>query len=240
MECKINGATECFKPEKGEFMRMFQNILLITVSVLGTSACSIQHPIEKDYPQYLANNAGSATLPRTDKASEYYLTPDTQQHRYEFRAVATGYANLWIVEFGKMLDDSLMSADVQNAFGSLKKVSDPSGSSGGLLVFDLQSYTFEDFGAHISLKISLSRSGDVVFSKVYTQDGKSQGGKMMWAGAFGQKNAVQQSTKIALDEILRQLISDLNAADTASVTGGADRGMFAPGKMSKGIDTGMP
>lgn len=33
---------------------------------------------------------------------------------------------------------------------------------------------------------------------------------MFWGGVFAQKNAVQQSTKLALDEILRQLIADLN------------------------------
>ena len=33
---------------------------------------------------------------------------------------------------------------------------------------------------------------------------------MFWGGAFAQKNAVQQSTKLAIDEILRQLIADLN------------------------------
>jgi hypothetical protein len=49
-----------------------------------------------------------------------------------------------------------------------------------------------------------------IFSKSYQESGKTQGGKMFWAGAFGQKNAVQQSTKLALDEILRQLITDLN------------------------------
>jgi hypothetical protein len=118
------------------------------------------------------------------------------------------------VQFGKMLDDTLQSTDVQNAFGTLQKVSDVSGDPSGLLIFDLQRYTFEDFGAHISLKISLSRSEQVVFSRTYTQDGKTQGGKMFWAGAFGQKNAVQQSTKLALDEILRQLISDLNELRT--------------------------
>jgi len=105
----------------------------------------------------------------------------------------------------------LMSADVQKAFGVLQKVSDTSGNSNGLLIFDLQSYTFEDFGAHLSLKISLSRSGQVVFSETYTQDGKTQGDKMFWGGVFAQKNAVQQSTKLALDKILRQLILDLNA-----------------------------
>jgi len=191
-------------------MRDFRNIFLVALLVLATSACTIRHDIEKDYPQYLVNNTGSANLPDTDKASEYFLTSNTQNQSYEFRAVATGYANLWVVEFGKMLDDTLKSTDAQNAFGTLQKVSDVSGDSRGLLTFDLQSYTFEDFGAHISLKISLSRLGQEVFSKTYTQDGKTQGGKMFWAGAFGQKNAVQQSTKLALDEILRQFISDLN------------------------------
>jgi hypothetical protein len=123
----------------------------------------------------------------------------------------TGYANLWVVDIGKMLDDTLMSADIQKAFGNLRKISGQSTTSNGVLIFDLESYSFKDFGAHISLKISLSRSGNVVFSKTYTQDGKSQGDKMFWGGAFAQKNAVQQSTKLALDEILHQLIADLNA-----------------------------
>lgn len=118
---------------------------------------------------------------------------------------------MWVVDIGKMLDDTLMSADVQKAFGNLLKISDPSTASNGVLIFDLQSYTFENFGAHIALKISLSRSGKVVFSKTYSQDGKSQGSKMFWGGVFAQKNSVQQSTKLALDEILRQLIADLNA-----------------------------
>ncbi len=190
-------------------MRAFRSIFLVALIVLGTSACTFRHVIEKDYPQYLVKNTGTANLPNTDKASEYFLTSNTQKHSYEFRAAMTGIGNLWIVEFGKMLDDTLMSTDVQKAFGALQKVSDVSGDSRGLLIFDLQSYTFEGFGAHISLKISLSRLGQVVFSKTYTQDGKTQGGKMFWAGAFGQRNAVQQSTKLALDEILRQLILDL-------------------------------
>jgi len=194
-------------------MRTYRSIFLVALLVLATSACSIRHVIEQDYPQYLVNNTGVANLSNTNKTSEYFLTENTQSHSYEFRAVITGYANLWIVEFGKMLDDTLKSTDVQNAFGALQKVSDVSSDSRSLLIFDLQSYTFEDFGAHISLKISLSRLGQVVFSKTYMQDGKTQGGKMFWAGAFGQKNAIQQSTKLALDEILRQLISDLNTIE---------------------------
>ena len=142
---------------------------------------------------------------------EYLLKPATQQHHYEFRAVVTGYANLGIVEFGKTLDDTLMSTDVQQAFGTLRKASGQSAASDGLLIFDLEQYTFEAFGAHISLKISLSHTDKVVFSKTYMQDGRTQGGKMFWGGVFTQKNAVQQSTKLALDEILHKLIAGLSA-----------------------------
>ncbi|MEA1889322.1 MAG: hypothetical protein U9N50_06010 [Pseudomonadota bacterium] len=88
-------------------MRAFRNIFLVSVIVPGTSSCTIQHVIEKDYPEYPVNSTGTASLPNTDKASEYILTPNMQQHCYEFWAVSTGYANLWIVEFGKMLDDTL-------------------------------------------------------------------------------------------------------------------------------------
>lgn len=183
---------------------------VLLVIMLSTSACSIRHEVRQDYPQYLSNNAGTSNLPVTNKASEYFLTPNTQQNSYEFRSVMTGAANLWVVEFGKMLDDTLMSADVQKAFGNIRKVSEISSASNGLLIFDLQNYSFEDFGAHITLKISFMRDGKAIFSQVYTQDGKTQGGKMFWGGVFGQKNSVQQSTKIALDEILRRLITDLN------------------------------
>ena len=177
--------------------------------ILSASACTIHHNIAQDYPQYLINNEGGANRSKTSSASEYLLTPDTQQHRYEFRAEVTGYGNLWIVEFGKMLDATMMSIEVQKAFGTLKKVSSQSVASGGLLIFELEKYTFEDYGAHISLKISLSQMGKVVFSKTYVQDGKTQGWKMFFGGVFSQRNAVQQSTKLALDEILRQLIADL-------------------------------
>jgi hypothetical protein len=50
-----------------------------------------------------------------------------------------------------------------------------------------------------------------VFEKIYQADGATQGGKMFWGGAFAMKNAVQQSSKLAIDSILRQLINDLNA-----------------------------
>lgn len=192
-------------------MRTLIQVMIAALAILSVTGCTISHHVAKDYPQYLANNSGRSNLPTTDKVAEYGLASSTQQHRYQFRAAVTGYANLWIVEFGQMLDAAMMSADVQRAFDGISKVPDTKAAEGDLLVFSLQHYSFEDFGAHIVLAVSVVTSDGIAFEKTYAQAGKSQGGKMFWGGAFAQKNAVQQSTKLALDEILGQLIVDLNA-----------------------------
>lgn len=184
---------------------------LVVVFLLVLCGCSIKHEVVKDYPQYLANSRGESQLPATHAASTYALTPQTAAHHYEFRSAMAGYANVWVMEFGKLLDQTLQSEDVQKAFGKLTKA----GSEGdGVLVFELQNYSFTDMGAHVVLKVSMKRNGRSGFEKIYSADGQTQGGKMFWGGAFAMKNAIQQSTKLAVDQILRQLITDLNAAES--------------------------
>lgn len=187
-----------------------KTLLAVFAAALLLSGCSIRHDVAKDYPQYLINNQGASQLPATKAASEYMISPATVANHYEFRSAMAGYANVWVVQFGQVLDDTLRSHDVQTAFGELAK-SEGSTTEGGLLVFDLQSYTYVELGAHVSLKVTYRRGNQDVFSKVYQADGTTQGGKMFWGGAFAMKNAVQQSTKLAIDNILRQLIADLNA-----------------------------
>lgn len=188
--------------------------IVLLAAALVMSGCSIKHDVVKDYPQYLMNNQGNSHLPTTSSASGYAVTPATQANHYEFRSAMAGYANVWVVEFGRLLDDTMQSSDVQAAFGKLMKVNN-SDESGGLLVFDLQNYSYAELGAHITLKVTYRRGGKDVFSKVYQADGTTQGGKMFWGGAFAMKNAVQQSSKLALDHILMQLINDLNAVPVA-------------------------
>lgn len=184
-------------------------ILLALAAAFLLCGCSIRHDVTKDYPQYLINNQGASQLPSTAAASEYMISPATAANHYEFRSAMAGYANVWVVQFGKMLDDTLQSHDVQTAFGKLMKY-DGGATSDGMLIFDLQSYTYVELGAHVSLKVTYRRGGQDLFSKVYQADGTTQGGKMFWGGAFAMKNAVQQSSKLAIDNILRQLIADLN------------------------------
>jgi hypothetical protein len=176
------------------------------------SGCSIMHPVAEDYPQYLSNNVGAAGFQPVSAADQYYLMPKTQSHRYEFRSAMVGAAHLWIVEFGQILDATLRSQDVMNAFGPLGKASSDTTPGSNTIVFDLQDYTFQQFGAHFILTIAVKNSTGEVFKKTYYADGKTQGGKMFWAGPFGMKNAIQQSTKLAMDQVISTFIIDLKAA----------------------------
>lgn len=177
-----------------------------------SSGCTINHYIAKDYPQYLANNQGGHSYGTTDAVHAYDLTPSTQSYRYDFRAVTTGYGNLWIVEIGRMLEDTMRSADVQNAFRGIARVSNLAEEHQAVLVFELDKYEFIDFAAKLNMRVRLRRGNDVLFESSYQNSGRSQSGKMLWGGAFAQRNAVHQSTKSALDDILSQLIRDLNNA----------------------------
>ena len=184
---------------------------LITAAFALTlaSGCTIKHYVAQDYPQFLVNNEGQSQLPTT-KPANYAIADRTRAHYYDFRSSTAGRGNLWIVQFGQMLDSTLQSRDVQAAFGRLvgSSAEDP---DNGLLVFDLQSYRFSNMRAHVALQITHKHGGADMFSKVYLSDGGAQGGKVFWGGGFAMKNAVHQSTKQALDDILRQLIADLNA-----------------------------
>ena len=190
--------------------------MLASLLLACLCGCAMRHEIASDYPQYLAFNSGESHLPTTDAASAYLLARTTIAHRYEFRSAIVGYNNLWMVDFGKLLEQTLQSKDVQAAFGGLFAATDPAdaGDAGrGTLVFELQSYSFTDLGAHIWMKVTLRRKGVDVFEKLYMVDGTTQGAKMILGGVFAMKNAIQSSTKAALDQILRELILDLDKLD---------------------------
>jgi len=191
-------------------MKRLIAILFLSVAILA-SGCSIKHPIAKDYDQYLLNNGNQSSLPKTDFESDYTIDEKTKTHRYEFRSATVGYANLWIVEFGKILDKTLKANYVQSAFGKFEESTGGVDNNGNLILFSLQNYEFSGFQAHVTLNIIISNDHNEILNKNYHSDGKSQGAKMFWGGVFGMKNATQQSTKLAIDEILREFIQDVKA-----------------------------
>lgn len=195
-----------------------KNIYMLSLfaAVVLVTGCSINHPIAEDYNQYLVNNEGASTLPKTELEADYSINKETISHRYEFRAATVGYANLWIVEFGKILDLTLKSKDVQDAFGRLEESASNNIVDGNLISFTLEKYEFKDYHAFITLNIVLSNGIDIFLDKTYYAEGRSQGGKMFWGGVFAMKNATQQSTKLALDKILGDFIQDVNVKLTAA------------------------
>jgi len=174
------------------------------------SGCSIHHSVAADYNRYLTNNYRTKTLPKTELHTDYLLSDSTINHLYEFRSVITGYANLWVVEFGEVLKDTLESDYLQDAFGKLEKNKSNHLNAENLIIFTLENYEFKNFRAYISLNISLLHNKNIILKKTYHVEGKAQGGKMVWGGVFAMKNAIQQSTKLALDTILSDFIHDVN------------------------------
>ena len=178
----------------------------LLLSLAFSAGCTIKHPIADDYDQYLQNNMGESQLPRTTEPANYLIAPKTINHHYEFRAMTVGYSHLWIVDFGKILDATLTSHDAQVAFGNLQQGAT---TERPLLSFELQDYRFADYRAYVTLNVTITKPGQAPVTKRYSAEGNAQGGKMFFAGPFGMKNAVQQSTKAAMDTILRELISDV-------------------------------
>ena len=183
--------------------------LLIFISIIF-SGCSINHRIADDYEQYLLSNKGNVNLPNTELEADYIIERDSQTHKYEFRAVTVGYGNLWIVEFGKILDKTLQSKDVQEAFGRLTKILETDTNDSNLVTFKLINYEFIDYCAYVTLDISIKNVDDVTRHKTYRGDGKGQASKMWIGGVFLMKDAIRQSTKYAIDSIISDFINDIN------------------------------
>jgi hypothetical protein len=173
------------------------------------SGCSVNHPVAKDYPQYLAKNSNAVALPKAGLKSDYSIDGKTQDHRYEFRAATVGYAHLWIVEFGKILEETLHAQYVQASFGHLARSTAESSNGGNLISFSLETYEFKDYRAYVSMRIKFASAERTVIDKLYSVEGESRGGQMWAAGVFGMKDATLDSTKSAIDKILAQFINDI-------------------------------
>jgi hypothetical protein len=179
-------------------------LLLMVVMATVSTGCTISHVVQEDYQQYLLNNSGNIEKKTLSKKARYSLSDRTVNHRTEFRSGTAGAANLWIVDFGKMLDDSLKSGDYADAFSTA--------SDSRLHVdFDLESFEFRNFQAYLTLKIVVEDGGVAVIDKAYQVVGRNQAAKVVLTRGFAMKNAIQQSTKFAIDDIMRQLFSDLKA-----------------------------
>jgi hypothetical protein len=195
--------------QKREKMNTLIKSLFVIILFAAASGCSINHPVANDYPQYLSKNGNTSDLPKTNIKAEYLIENSTQNHRYEFRAATVGYAHLWIVEFGKILDQTLNAPYVQTSFGKLNKSIPGTENSSNFVEFTLEKYEFKNYRAYLTMKIVLSSSGKEILNKTYSSEGDAKGGQMWGAGPFGMKNATLDSTKSAIDKVLSEFITDV-------------------------------
>jgi hypothetical protein len=197
---------------------MYQQAKTITIVFLLAicTGCSINHHVAKDYGNYLTKNKNEQGIPKAELSAEYEKSDRTKTHRYEFRAVTVGYANLWIVEFEKILDETLKSQEIQSVFDGIAEASEGIEST-NQITFNLINYRYIDYGTHLTLNIVLKHKGDEIINKHYTASGESQGVQMWAGGVFGMMDAIHDSTKSAMDQILIEFINDINSNELSSL-----------------------
>jgi hypothetical protein len=191
---------------------------LVFIVVLSAAAmgCSINHHIAEDYGDYLAKNPSKSGIPKTEESAEYYISKQTERHSYIFSAFTVGYANDWIVEFGEILDETMLSDEIRASFKSITKT-DASSTLQNLIVFHLVDYMFVDYRADIRLHISYSSYGQIVIDKLYKATGLPQTMQMWGGGAFSMRDAIHDSTKSAIDQIMTEFITDINKNQQAAL-----------------------
>lgn len=185
-------------------MKMINFLLLsLTFTLISCASKSTQ-----DYGNYLNKNKGKAQLTKRNIGTGYYLTENTVAHSKKITSWTTGIGNSWEIKFQEVVDATLKSDDYTKALGKLEKHTSES-KKGRYLRVNLVDYDFRDHRAFIDLKLEVINNGKSIFSKVYSSKGRSQGGKMFWAGAMGMKNAIQQSTMFAVNEIFEKFTAEL-------------------------------
>ena len=179
---------------------------------LWSSAC---HHIKSDYSGYLEKHRASPPLPRVGIPAGYHITETTLKHRLDVRSARAGYGNIWIIELGEMLEQTMLSSEVRELFMGLH---DEAPSAPGYVVaFELVDYQVSGFSAHLTLRIALRHDGVALVDRVYAADGAGQAGKVIGAGAFAMRHALHATTKNAVDTVLRQFLLDAQRALRGSI-----------------------
>jgi len=191
--------------------------ILILPLLLWLGGCTIHHDLTDDYDKYLASQRAQTEWPTTEAFHRYALTPLTEKNHFELHIGA----HSWEVDPARIIDATMASKDIQNAFGPMAKSMQLENSDQPLMIFHLQWYSFDNFAAHIVLKASLVEHGEERFRKTYSGSGSDQYSKIYWGAGLAMRNAIQESTKQALDAILRQLAVDLNAMPAQANTAAA-------------------
>jgi hypothetical protein len=126
---------------------------------------------------------------------------------------ATGIANSWDARPGEMLRQV---SDVElpqmfKYYRNSQTYEEPQEGTDRLTMeLSLPHYAFSDFHTTVIIQARVYRPGKtLVFDRSYREEGDSQGGKMVAAGAFGMKSAVRQSSFDAYKKAFARIRADI-------------------------------
>jgi len=184
--------------------------ILATGALLGAlflGGCAMHHSVafqQLDYP--IASHS-------YDDGLVAVISPQTLAQTVEIRSFMAGAGQRWDTEPGEMLrqvaDIELPQMFRHYRFSS-SYASPVQGRRRFTLVLTVPRYTFAHFHATITVHaVAYSAAHRMLFEHDYTAQGSGQGAKMYWAGAFGMKSALRQSSLDAYRTIFRQIRGDL-------------------------------
>lgn len=192
--------------------RIVSLAILIALAV-GTTGC-ISHPVTFQNASYAT---GASHQPASVVA---VIDQDTLTRKVRIKSWMTGIANNWEAEPGDMLKQ-VADIELPQMFSvyefSVRDRAPPGSGPGVVLALAIPSYDFADFHATITVNATANgRDGKLLFEKAYRAEGATQGSKMFWAGAFGMKSAIRQSSLDAYKQIFAQMRGDLERALSGS------------------------
>jgi hypothetical protein len=181
---------------------------------LLSAGCAHQVTFERPPPYSISGS-------RQDVGVTAIIDQSTLASKVPISSFMTGIANTWEVEPGDMLkqvaDIELPQMFARYDFSNA--VREPAHAAKGIILeLAIPSYRFEDFRAKVSVSATAYEPGKTpLLQKTYSVEGKSQGEKMFWGGAFGMKSAIRQSSLDAYKKVFAELRSDLAGAIQSKV-----------------------
>jgi hypothetical protein len=182
-----------------------RSLIAVVLCALATG-CAHQVTFDRPAPY-------SVSAQRHDIGATVVIDQHTLTKKVPISAWMTGIAQSWEVEPGDMLkqiaDIELPQMFAQYDFSSTYREPLHPGK-GIILELAVPSYRFEDFRAKVSVSVTAYESGRrQLLHRTYSAEGETHGAKMFWAGAFGMKSAIRQSSLDAYKNVFAQLRSDL-------------------------------
>jgi hypothetical protein len=177
--------------------------------VLLTSGCAHQVTFDRPAPY-------SISAQRQNVGVTAVIDQPTLANKVPISSFMAGIANSWEVEPGDMLKQ-LIDIELPQMFAHYdfsNTYKEPTASVDWIVLeLAIPSYQFEDFRAKVSVSVTAYEPGKrQLLKKTYSAEGESHGAKMFWAGAFGMKSAIRQSSLNAYKKVLAALRADLMPA----------------------------